>query len=111
MPMSDRSSAPSARPPRSDTNRQQPPSDIAEFIRFCHRRRAVGWPDIYDEMCAVAARREFHGWGHEELAERGISFTLFEMPRMAAWVRYVLGERPQVAVHQVQQRAPQPAAG
>ena len=90
--MSERSSAPSARPMRSDAHRDQPPPDIAEFIRFCHRRKRVSWPEIYDEMCSVAARREFHGWDNDELARRGISFTLFEMPRLAGWVRTVLAE-------------------
>jgi hypothetical protein len=43
-------------------------------------------------MCSVAARREFHGWDHDELARRGITFTLFEMPRLAGWVRVVLDD-------------------
>jgi hypothetical protein len=109
--MSERSSAPSARPMRSDANRHQPPPDIAEFIRFCHRRRRVGWPEIYDEMCAVAARREFHGWDHDELASRGISFTLFEMPRLAAWVRFIVADVAPPAEAGVPQVAPQPVAG
>ena len=88
--MSERSSAPSARPMRSDVNRDLPPPDVAEFIRFCHRRKQVNWPELYDEMCAVAARREFHGWDTDELARRGLTFTLFEMPRLAGWVRLVL---------------------
>jgi hypothetical protein len=77
---------------RSDAHPNQPPPDIAEFIRFCHRRRRVSWPEIYDEMCAVAARREFHGWDQDELARRGVSFTLFEMPRLAGWVRFILAD-------------------
>ena len=109
--MSERSSAPSARPMRSDAHRDQPPPDIAEFIRFCHRRRRVGWPDIYDEMCAVAARREFHGWDNDELARRGISFTLFEMPRMAGWVRMVLADVPAPAEPPLGRAAPQPVPG
>ncbi len=109
--MSERSSAPSARPTWSDANRQQPPPDLAEFIRFCHRRRSVGWPEIYDEMCAVAARREFHGWDHDELARRGMSFTLFEMPRLAAWVRFVLAEAAAPSRPEVPHAAPQPVPG
>lgn len=112
--MSERSSAPSARPARSDVNRNEPTPDIAEFIRYCHRRRQVGWPELYDEMCGVAARREFHGWDHEELARRGLSFTLFEMPRLAVWTRAVLAAsvRPaEVAELPLPQVAPQPAAG
>jgi hypothetical protein len=40
------------------------PSDQAiDFVRFCHRRRRVGWPELYDEMCSVASRRLYEGWG------------------------------------------------
>lgn len=98
--MSERSSAPSARPIRSDVNLDPPSPDIAEFIRFCHRRRQVGWPELYDEMCAVAARREFHGWDTEELGRRGLTFTLFDMPRVASWVRMTVG-RPSEAADEV----------
>jgi len=111
MPMSDRSSAPSARPMRSDAPADQPPPDIAEFIRFCHRRRKVGWPEIYDEMCAVAARQDFHGWDNDELARRGLTFTLFEMPRLSGWVRHVLAEPSQAADQGLPQPLPQPLAG
>ena len=91
--MSERSPAPSARP-KSLSHGVAPPPDVVEFIRFCHRRRHVGWPEIYDEMCAVAARREFNGWDHDELAEHGLTFSLYEMPRLASWVRTVLGGQP-----------------
>ena len=57
------------------------------------RRRPTGWPEIYDEMCAVAARREYKGWDHDQLAARGLTFSLFEMPRLAAWVRVVLAAK------------------
>jgi hypothetical protein len=67
-----------------------PPPDVIDFIRFCHRRRAAAWPELYDEMCGVAARREFRGWDHAQLAERGLTFSLLEMPRLAAWSRAVL---------------------
>jgi hypothetical protein len=89
--MSQRSTVPSGRPTSGEPRGEVPPPDVIEFIRFCHRRRHVGWPEIYDEMCAVAARREFNGWGHEQYAERGLSFALFEMPRLARWVRMTLG--------------------
>ena len=95
--MSERSPAPSERPESGDHERQAPPPDAVEFIRFCHRRRHVGWPELYDEMCAVAARREFNGWGLEQLAEHGLTFSLYEMPRLAAWVRTVLGPQPPAA--------------
>ncbi|HET6379445.1 MAG TPA: hypothetical protein VFH63_00210 [candidate division Zixibacteria bacterium] len=105
--MSDRSPAPFARPVQPAQQRQVPPPDIADFIRFCYRRRHVGWPDLYDEMCAVAARREFNGWGYEELAEHGVTFALTEMPRLAGWVRTVLaGSSAVPARDQVASRRP-----
>ena len=58
--------------------------EAVEFVRFCYRRRAVGWPQLYDEMSAVAARCEFRGWGYGELADHGIEFTLTKLPRLAA---------------------------
>ncbi len=67
-----------------------PPPEVVEFIRFAHRRRRAGWPEIYDDMWAVAARREFRGWDHARLADAGIMFSLFDTPRLAAWVRAVL---------------------
>lgn len=69
---------------------EPPPPDVVSFIRFCHHRRGVGWPELYDEMCGVAARREFNGWDHAELEARGLNFSLLEMPRLAAWSRAVL---------------------
>ena len=107
--MPERSSAPSARPRRSERRGDAPPPEVVEFIRYCHRKRHVGWPELYDEMCLVAARHEFNGWGHDELAERGVTFALTEMPRLAGWVRLVLAaaaaSRDQAAV----KVAPQPA--
>jgi hypothetical protein len=67
-----------------------------DFVRFCHRRRRVGWPELYDEMCHVASRGMYHGWGFGELAEHGIAFGLAEMPRLAGLVGEVVrqeGER------------------
>src|ERR1035437_10495042 len=63
-----------------------------DFVRFCHRRRRVGWPELYDEMCHVARRGLYHGWGFGELAEHGIAFGLAEMPGMARLVAIVAGE-------------------
>lgn len=105
--MSERSPAPSARMAQVGERGEPPPPDVVEFIRFCHRRRHVGWPEIYDEMCAVAARREFNGWGHDQLAERGLTFALFEMPRLSGWVRSVLAS-PTEPIEVV---LPQPALG
>ncbi len=88
--MSHRPSASSARLTSVDPSPDLPPPDVAEFIRFCHRRKPVGWPELYDEMCAVAARREFNGWDIDQFAARGLTFSLFEMPRLSGWVRTVV---------------------
>jgi hypothetical protein len=75
---------------RSGPSGELPPPDVVAFIRYCHRRRGAAWPELYDEMCGVAARREFKGWDRAELAARGLTFSLFEMPRLAGWSRAVL---------------------
>jgi hypothetical protein len=69
-----------------------PDPDAAEFIRFCYRRRRVGWPELYDEMCAVAARGLFRGFGTDDLATHGIGFGLFEMPALAAMAACIVAE-------------------
>jgi hypothetical protein len=69
-----------------------PDPDAAEFIRFCYRRRRVGWPELYDEMCAVAARGLFRGLGADDLASCGIGFGLFDMPALAAMAAGVVAE-------------------
>ncbi len=60
------------------------PSEAMEFVRFCYARRPVSWPQLYDEMSAVAARGLYRGWGYAELAEHGIRFTLTDLPGLAA---------------------------
>jgi hypothetical protein len=70
----------------------EPSSEAADFVRFCYRRRRMGWPDLYDEMCAVAGRGLFQGWGFEELAENGIGFGLPELPALAALVGRVIAD-------------------
>jgi hypothetical protein len=103
--MPERSNAVPARPLHPDVSSDTPPPEIAAFIRYCHRRRPSGWPEIYDEMCAVAARREFKGWDQEQLASRGITLSLFEMPRLAAWVRVVLEANAEPRHRPIVQRA------
>ena len=77
--------------------REQPASaDAVDFVRFCYRRRRVGWPELYDEMCAVASRGLFRGWSTEELSDHGIRFTLFEMPSLAALVGRVVAEEQEL---------------
>jgi hypothetical protein len=71
--------------------------DALEFVRFCRSRRCLRWPELYDEMCAVARRRLFRGWGFEELAEHGIEFGLFALPRLSALVTRLEGEAGSVA--------------
>jgi len=66
--------------------------DAIEFVRFCYRRRRVGWPELYDEMCAVAGRGLYQGYGPEELASLGIGFGLFQMPALAVIVAQVVSE-------------------
>ena len=75
-----------------------PTADAVEFVRFCYARRRMGWPELYDEMCAVAGRGLFRGWGSDELAKHGIELTLFGMPALAGLVSSVLEEeRPRRA--------------
>jgi hypothetical protein len=81
---------------RHDPSAELPPPDVVAFIRFCHHRRGVPWPELYDEMCGVAARREFNGWDHEALATHGLTLSLFDMPRLSAWTRTVLAEQREV---------------
>ena len=59
-------------------------AEAAEFIRFCYARRRIGWPELYDEMCAVAARGLFRGLVTDDLAAHGIGFSLFDTPALAA---------------------------
>src|SRR3954453_5155216 len=67
-------------------------SEAIDFVRFCHRRRRVGWPELYDEMCAVAGRGLYRGYGSEELSSIGIGFGLFQMPALAGLVAQVVAE-------------------
>jgi hypothetical protein len=69
-----------------------PDPDAVEFVRFCYRRRRVGWPELYDEMCAVAARGKFRGMTTDELAGLGIGFSLFDMPGLAGLAAKVIAE-------------------
>ncbi len=66
--------------------------DAIDFVRFCYRRRHVGWPELYDEMCAVAGRGLYHGFCAEDLSRLGIGFALYEMPALATMVQRVVAE-------------------
>ena len=67
-------------------------AEAVEFVRFCYGRRHVGWPELYDEMCAVAGRGLFRGLGPDELAEHGLCFGLSEMARLASFVTEIVAE-------------------
>jgi hypothetical protein len=76
----------------SRTHDRPASADAAEFVRFCYRRRRVGWPELYDEMCAVAGRGIYRGWGSDELSAEGIGFSLYEMPALAVLVHRIIAE-------------------
>ena len=67
-------------------------ADAVEFIRFCYARRRVGWPELYDEMCAVASRGLFRGWGPDDLATHGIGLGLVDMPGLSTTVAEIVAE-------------------
>jgi hypothetical protein len=69
-----------------------PDPDAIEFVRFCYRRRRVGWPELYDEMCAVAGRGLFRGYDADDLAGIGVGFSLFGMPALAVLTGRVVAE-------------------
>jgi hypothetical protein len=66
--------------------------EAVEFVRFCRARRRVGWPELYDEMWAVASRSLFRGYGFTDLEQRGIGFSLFGTPHLAAMAAAVIEE-------------------
>jgi hypothetical protein len=72
------------------TGAQDP--DAMEFVRFCYRRRRVGWPELYDEMCAVAGRGLFRGYDADDLSGLGIGFSLFGMPALSILTAQVVAE-------------------
>ena len=69
-----------------------PDPDAIEFVRFCYRRRRVGWPELYDEMCAVAGRGLFRGYSADDLAGLGIGFSLFDMPALSVLASRIVAE-------------------
>jgi len=83
---------------RNAPARPQPPGpetgdpEAIEFVRFCYRRRRVGWPELYDEMCAVAGRGLYHGFAADDLGRIGIGFALDQMPALATIVHHVVAE-------------------
>jgi hypothetical protein len=69
-----------------------PEAAAREFVRFCYRRRSVTWPELYDEMCAVAARGDYRGMDYEQLERAGIRFALAALPGLADLVARVIAE-------------------
>jgi hypothetical protein len=69
-----------------------PHPDAVEFVRFCYHRRRVGWPELYDEMCAVAGRGLFRGLSTDDLGGVGVGFSLFDMPALASLASSVVAE-------------------
>ena len=74
--------------------------DVIDFIRYCYQRRRIGWPELYDEMCGVAARGEFRGMDYDCLANLGVRFSLGDMQRLAALAHQVVTDerRRRVAI-------------
>jgi hypothetical protein len=66
--------------------------EAVDFVRFCYRRRKVGWPELYDEMCAVAGRGLYRGYSVDDLNGIGVGLTLFELPALAVIVQRVVAE-------------------
>ena len=69
-----------------------PHPDAVEFVRFCYHRRRVGWPELYDEMCAVAGRGLFRGFSADDLGGIGVGFSLFDMPALATLASRIVAE-------------------
>ena len=76
----------------SDERATEVAPEVLEFIRFCYRRRRIGWPELYDEMCSVAARGLFRAMDYERLGALGVGFSLDELPRLAALAQRVVAE-------------------
>jgi hypothetical protein len=70
----------------------------------------VGWPGLYDEMCQVASRGHFRGWGPGELADHGVGFSLFGTPALARLVQRILEAEGERAPHAVTVLARRPTS-
>jgi len=77
--------------PRTATTGAPHPDAVA-FVRFCYQRRRVGWPELYDEMCAVAGRGLYRGLSTDDLGGIGVGFSLFDMPALASHAAQVVAE-------------------
>lgn len=79
-------------PALTPENGANPDAEAVAFVRFCYGRRSVAWPELYDEMCAVAARGDYRGMGYEQLEGLGIRFALAALPRLAEMAARVMAE-------------------
>jgi hypothetical protein len=86
-----------------------PADECLDFVRFCYRRRRVSWPTLYDEMAAVAARGAFRGLGFAELSEKGICFSLNDLPRLAQLTERVMLEERSSPEPRAERREDQPS--
>jgi hypothetical protein len=77
---------------------QTPKPLVRDFILFCIRRCSGQWPVLYDEMCLVAGCRLFHGMGHNELRQLGLSFALDDIDKTLQMVDYVVSQASQSAL-------------
>jgi hypothetical protein len=68
-----------------------------EFVRFCYLRRRVSWPELYDEMCLVAARGAFRGMTYDDLEQVGVSFTLTGVPPLIQLAHRIVAEERAIA--------------
>lgn len=85
--------------------------EAVAFVRFCRARRRVGWPELYDEMWAVASRGLFRGYSFVELEGLGIGFSLFGTPRLARLAAAVIEEERASALDaRARERGPERAA-
>jgi hypothetical protein len=80
-----------------------------EFVRFCYHLRRVSWPELYDDMCAVAARGSFCGMAYEDLEKLGLRFTLGGLSGLIALAqRIVAEERRDARMSSLASRTPSP---
>jgi hypothetical protein len=86
-------------PPASPDGAADAEAQAVDFVRFCYRRRAVAWPELYDEMCAVAARGDYRGMDYDELERAGIRFALAALPQLAEMVGRVIAEERNRQAH------------
>jgi len=92
-------------PPAEPSGAVDAEAQAVDFVRFCYRRRAVAWPELYDEMCAVAARGDYRGMDYEQLERAGIGFALAALPRLAEMVALVIAEERSRQPHVANQSA------